>query len=65
MSNGNADGERMMSYLPEKILSTTRVMVMMNFFPCKVTEVRRRVVWDIWGRGMNEKDISKGGKSRK
>ena len=57
MSNGNADGERMMSYLPEKILSTTRVM-MMNFFPSKVTEVRRRVVWDIWGRGMNEKDIS-------
>ena len=48
-----------------KILSTTRVMVMMNFFPGKVTEVRRRVVWDIWGRGMNEKDILKGGKRRK
>jgi len=54
----------MVSHLPKKILCTMRVMIMMNFFPINVTEVGRRVVWDIGGRGMNEKDIAEGGKSR-
>ena len=65
MSNGNSDGERMMSNLPKKILSTTRVVTMMYFFPSNIIKVggrRKRGIW--WGRG-NKKNVMESGKGRK